>query len=201
MAGFEHGTIEIADTYARTLAELTQESGASSDVLEQFGDFIRLMEVEPSFGEFLRNPAVDADARRELLEKHFRGKMADVLLNTLQVINRKNRAALIPLIYERYRLALEEARNEVEVYVTSAIALTDELRAQIRRAASEATGRNARLIEKVKPDILGGLIVRIGDDKIDTSVAGRLERMRDTLRQRASREIRSGKEFFEAVEK
>jgi len=197
MAGFDHNAESIADNYARTLLELSEEAQRSEAILSEFQDFVSLMEKDAAFGNFMVNPAVDADDRRELLEKHFRGKMDNLLLSALQVVNRRNRCELAPLICERYRLALEEARGEVDVYVTTAVELTSSLRDQITQAATAVAGKKARLIEQVDPDILGGLVVRIEDEKLDSSVARQLNRLHDMLAKRASQELHGDRSFVE----
>ena len=200
MAGFEHGAVEIADTYAETLVALAQDAGAADEVQADFDGFIELVKSDEAFADFLANPGVDVDARGRVLEKHFRGKLHDLLLNTLLVVNRKGRSRLIELINERFHAKLEEIRNEIDVQVTSAVALTDKLRDRLREAVSAVSGKTAKLIEKVEPAILGGLVLRIGDEKIDNSVARHIERIRESLLERASAEMRGGRRFFEAVE-
>jgi F-type H+-transporting ATPase subunit delta len=200
MAGLEHGAAEIADTYADTLVDLAQEAGVADEVLADFGRFVELMKRDDAFADFMMNPGVDLDNRGKVLEKHFRRRINDLLLNTLLVINRKGRSRLVELIYERFGAKLEEARNEIDVQVTSAVPLTNKLRERIRQVASEMSGKSAKLIEKVEPAILGGLVLRIGDEKIDNSVARHVEGARESLLERAAHEVRSGRRFFEAVE-
>jgi F-type H+-transporting ATPase subunit delta len=200
MAKYDHGSTAIADSYAGTLLGLAEEAKNADTVITEFEDFVSFMEKDAVFGDFMTNPAVDADDRAAVLEKHFRGKYSDLLVNTLQVVNKKGRGELLPLIYERFRLKLEEVRNEVDVHVTSAVELNDALRDKVRHAAAGVAGRTPRLVEEVDPGILGGLVVRIGDKKLDSSVVNRLHQFRETLDERASREIHSGKAFFEAVE-
>lgn len=199
MAKFEHGSIAIADSYARTLLELTEKSGQSEAVADDFGEFDKLLKTDEAFAEFMYSQSVDSDARESVLEKNFRGRMNDLLLSTIQVVNRKGRCELLELIRERFRLALEEARNEVDVYVTSAVALTDELRESLKLATSSITGKTVRMVEAVDPAILGGLIVRIGDEKLDNSVVNRLRTLNGSLMQRATDEIHKGHAFAEAT--
>ena len=198
MAKFEHGSITVADSYAETLLSLAlaQDTGIANEVFAEFTDFVGFMKKEPMFGDFIVSPAVDPDNRQATLEKNFRGKISDILLNTLLVINRKGRSELVPLIYEQYRLALEEHNNEVDVDVTSAVDLTDELRDKIKEAAAKISGRTARLREKIDPTILGGLVVQIEDQKLDSSVLRQLKQLSATLTERASQEIHSGERVF-----
>ena len=199
MAKFDHDAYAVADSYARTLLELSEEAGSSDTMMAEFRAFVDLMEEDAQFGTFMTSPAVDDDARGEILEKHFRDRLSDLLLNTLQVINRKGRAGIIVLILERYRLELEKVRNEVDVHVTSAVELTVDLRERIRDAATAMTGQVALLVEKVNPDILGGLVMQIGDKKMDGSLVRRLSQIRRLLHKRATQEIHNGREYFEAA--
>ncbi len=199
MAKFEHGSIAIADSYAKTLLELSEESGQSDAVLADFGEFDKLLKTDEAFANFMFSQSVDAEQRSNVLEKHFRGNMNDLLLSTLQVVNRKERCELLELIYERFRLALEASRNQVDAHVTSAIPLDDNLRESLRAAASKFCGKEVRLIEEVDATILGGLVVRIGDEKIDTSAVTRLKVLNGALVQRASDEIHGGRSFADAV--
>ena len=142
----------------------------------------------------------EVEARGQaLLEKVFRGRMSDLLLDALQVFNAKDRLGILATVFERFRAAHDEKQGRIDVHVTTAVPLTDELRTKVSAAVRKRTSKTARLIETTDPDILGGLIVRIGDTKIDTSVANHLRRMRDALRTRASVEIHGGRSYFEGA--
>lgn len=193
MARLDHTTASIAETYAEALYELADAGGATDAVLEEVEAFRELMEKDTAFADFMMNPAMDAEVRRAFLEKHFRGKFGDLFLNTLLVVNRKGRTALLPLICEHYRAAHERARNEVDVEVTSAVPLNDTSRRAVLEAMARVTGKTARLVERVDPSILGGLVVRIGDRKFDASLVRRLEGIRETLLERATQEAASGR--------
>jgi F-type H+-transporting ATPase subunit delta len=198
MAEFDYTSVPIADSYATALLELAEQAGAAENVLAEMQAFVQLMRQDEGFGGFMSSLAVDPDERQAALEK-LRGRLSDLLLNTLQVINRKGRCPLIPLIAARLRLQLEDLRHEVDVRVTSAVDLTDELRTRLAKAVGRLVGLTPRLIETVDPAIGGGLIVRIGDDKRDGSLTGRLARLRATLIDRIALEIHSGRQYIDAA--
>ena len=199
MAKLDHTYDAIADIYAGTLLQLSEAAGNSEKVQAELVELVELMDKVPTFGDFMLNPAIDADNRRAVLEKVFRGKLDDLSLDALQVINRKGRCEIVPLISERYRLQLEEVRDEVDVYVTSAAELPKKLRRKVQEAATRLAGKTARLVEKVDPEVLGGLVVRIRDQKIDASVFCQLGKLREALRERALHEIHGGKDYFQAA--
>jgi len=200
MATVDDTEITIADSYAAAVLELAEAAGASEDLLEEFGGLVAALEQEETLRYFLISPAVDDDARREGLEKAFRGQASDLLVNTLQVLNAKGRMQILPTLYERYRLALEEIRGEIDVEITTALPLPDALREPLTESLRRRTGKTPRLIEKVDDSVLGGLIVQIGDEKLDGSAAHHLRLLRGTLRERASREIHAGKDYLEGAQ-
>ncbi|NOX57841.1 MAG: ATP synthase F1 subunit delta [Planctomycetes bacterium] len=197
MAKFEHGSIAIADSYARTLLELAESSGQSDEVAEDFAEFAKLLDSDAPFAQFMDSQAIDASDREKVLEKSFRGRMNDLLLSTIQVVNRKGRCELLSLIRERFRLALEESRNQVDVQVTSAVTLSEPLRERLREVTAKISGKEVHLIENVDPSILGGLVVRMGDEKIDASTIHQIKGLKMALAIRASDEIHSGRSFAE----
>lgn len=199
MANYSQGNETIANSYAKTLLDLTEEAGRTDEVLAEFKGFSGLLREEPRLGEYLASQMVDGDRRAFLLEKSYRGRMNDLLLSTLQVIIRKGRGGLIPQIYEQYRLAVEEARNEIDVHVTSAVPLGDVSRRQLIEAATRVAGKTARLVEHVDDSILGGLVIRIGDEKLDGSVLRHLQRIAQQLHERAVHEIHRGEAYVEGA--
>lgn len=200
MATTDDTVIAIADAYAQALLELSQEQGNSDVILAELGGLAAYLEKDAALADFMASPAVDDQAREAALEKIFRGKMNDLLLDTLQVLNAKGRSSIAPALYERYRLALEQVRGGVDVRVTTAVPLTRKLRDRLGETVARRTGLRPLLTEEVDPSLLGGLVVQIGDQKLDCSVSHRLHRLREALRDRASREIHAGREYFEAAE-
>jgi F-type H+-transporting ATPase subunit delta len=198
MAQIDHTQDALADRYADAIVGLAEQHGQADAVLDGLQGLMALMSADEGLDEALRSPAVDPDVRARAIEKACRGKFPEVLVNALQVINRKGRMSLLPVIAERYRLALEELRNEVDVYVTSAVPLTKEMQAQVVAGVSKAiSGRTPRLIEQVDPSLLAGVVIQIGDRKFDGSVSRRLKRLSEKLHLRAVHEIHRTSEHVE----
>jgi F-type H+-transporting ATPase subunit delta len=184
--------LAVARVYARALLELAEERGESEALDAELQELAAFLGAHPRFTDYLAAGA-DAAARRALLERLFRGRASDLLIDALQVISRKERLAILPALAHAFREALDEKRNRVDVWVRSALPLAAEQRARLAATASRRTGREARLHEEVDPELVGGLIVRIGDRKLDHSVARQLDRLLADLLERASAEITSGR--------
>ncbi len=179
----------VARVYAEAMLELAEADGQAESLLDELNGFSQLLAADPVLAQFITAADVDASRRTALLERAVRGRASDLLVNALQVINRKGRLGHLPAIIEAYRLALEVLRAQVDVEVTTAVPLTDELRTALKGVASRYAGRDAQLIERVDESLLGGLTLQVGDTKLDSSLASHLQRIRATLEQRGARAL------------
>src|SRR5262249_18710496 len=116
----------------------------------------------------------------------FRRRASDLLVDSLEVINRKGRLGLLPAIVAAYRGEYRELRGLVDARVTTAVPLTEEQRTELAAALGKLTGKRPELIERVDPAILGGLVVEVAGEKIDSSLATRLRDVAEALAQRAA---------------
>ena len=187
----------IARVYADAMLQLAESQGDVEVLFEELRNFGDCVEHDTDLHEFVSSPIVDVETRCEMLENVFRGKRTDLFVDGLQVMNRKGRLGLISAVAEEYRLQRDALRNRTEVRVQSASPLTEELSSQLKDAMSRRMGRDVHLIEEVDESLIGGLVLRIGDEKLDASVATRLKRLRDSLLDRASREIHGGRQHFD----
>ncbi len=187
----------MAGVYARSLLGLAADGKEAGAIEAELAALAGLLAADPELASYFSSPLVDDEARAATLEKAFRGRASELVVNTLQVMNGKGRLRLVPALAEAYRLENEHRRGEVDVEVTTAVALSDEMRRRIAVSASRYSGRTARLVEKVDPSLLGGLVLKIGDRKIDSSLARQLHAAREGLFERASQELHGDKSYFD----
>ena len=189
--------VAISDVYAKALLKLAGDTGAPGALVTELEDFINYVNSAPHFEEFLAGDRVDVATRRAVLEKALRGRCGDLLLDFLQVLNSKGRLALLEQVGRQCRLAYESLLNQVEVTVRSAVPLEDKARQLLLAALKRYTGADPVLTEKVDASLIGGMVVHVGDEKIDFSVAKKLRRLREAFVARASQEIHGGRAYLE----
>ena len=177
--------LAIADVYANALFALARQQNAEEAIRGELDELVRLEQADASFAAFMKSSAIDADRRAASLEKMFRGKLSDTLLNTLLVMNRNGRCGLAPQLHRRFVVYMEEAAGQVEVTATSAVGLTDEQKQAVTAKAAALTGKAPVMEWVVTASILGGLILQIGDLRYDNSVRRQLETARSKLLQRS----------------
>ncbi|HXO20715.1 MAG TPA: ATP synthase F1 subunit delta [Thermoanaerobaculia bacterium] len=192
MARVNDKEMAVAGVYSRAILALAEEKGLADQVLEELDGLARLVEEDADLATFLESPLVDAKARAQALERSLRGRVSDLLVDALQVVNRKERLLLLPAIAAAYRQEFRQLRGLVDVRIKTAVPLGEPLRRELEAAVNRYTGRKAFLVESVDPQLLGGMVIQIGDEKIDASVASHLKDMNDALLRRASQEIVRG---------
>lgn len=193
MAKVSNREIGPARVYAKALLSLAESRGEADALRDELLEFKKFVQAHPEIGAYLSMPTMDPEKRRVFMEKTLRGRLSDLLVDALQVMNRKDRLILFPEVVEQYRLLHEELRGVVDVHVRTAVPLDEGLRSEIRTAAKNYSGKEPALIEAVDAELLGGLVVHIGDMKFDGSVAMRLRGLSRKLAELGVREIHGGK--------
>lgn len=184
--------LAFARTYSRALLVLAEEKKESERVLEELRLIVALLDKDPMFDTYFSSPTVDAKVRERTIDTLFRNRLTDLVVDTLQVMNRKGRSSLVRALAQTFHEDYEEARGIVEVFVWSAVALGDEDRRKASTMAEGYTKKKVVLVERVDPSMLGGLIIQVGDRKFDMSVRSHLRKIGDALIDRASRELHRG---------
>lgn len=195
MPTFDDEEFAIAKVYSTAMLDLAYQAGEADSLGKELADLAALIDRDEDLAAYLTSPTVEVDARRSTIEKAFRGRAGDLLVDSLQVLNRNRRLGLLCAVAETFRLADEERRGRVEVHVRTAVPLSKRLRARLAEVFSKRTGRETDLVESVDESLIGGVVVQVGDEKFDTSVTRRLATMCEGLLDRASREIHGDKEY------
>jgi F-type H+-transporting ATPase subunit delta len=168
---------EIATVYARALFEAAQEHGRLDVVREQLGQVADAIDANQELQIFFFSPYFSTQEKHDGLRRMLTD--ADPLLtNFLELLIEKHRMPVIFRMRRRLDSLWEQENRLLPVQVTSAIALEDDALAQIGETIGAQTGRQVELTRTVDPDILGGIIVRVGNAILDASIRNRLEQLR-----------------------
>ena len=184
----------LAEIYARSLFELADGKGGRAAIEASLGeleDILELARENPRFGEFLASRVLPVMKRSASVEKIFKGKVSDLTLRFLQVVNEKGRLSHLPAIVAAFDRTVQDkfGRIEVDVYTASPIN-TEELR-MIRERLQASLGREPIVHPYTDASMIGGIRMQIGDRLIDGSLSTRLRRLRDKLATDGAAEIRT----------
>lgn len=189
----------LAKVYAEGFLSAVAEQGCLEEAVAAFDDLMDYLNKDQAFASFLVSATIDVHQRRATLETLFRGRLNDALLNLLQVMNDRRRLAFIPQVHRCVMLKMEDRQGRQEVTVQTPTPLSETLRSLIKQKVSAWLGKEAVIIEELRPELIGGLILQTGDLRIDGSLAARIHRLRKQMKVRIGQAIHDGKGFEEAA--
>jgi len=168
---------EIAEVYARSLFEVAQEAGRLDDVREQLGQVADAISESRDLQVFFFSPYFSSEEKVQALGRAVDGA-DELVLNFLGVLVEKHRMPAIFRIRQRFEALWLQENKVLPVQITSAVQLSEDTVRSIGDRIGERTGRKVELTSEVDPDILGGLVLRVGNSVLDASIRNRLDNLR-----------------------
>jgi F-type H+-transporting ATPase subunit delta len=172
---------EIATVYARSLFEVASEQDKLDVVREQLGAFADALNETRELQVFFFSPYFSTPEKKDGLERAV-SDADPVILNFLELLTEKHRMPVIFRARAEYDRLWEEENKLLPVEITSAVELDQSIVQQLGDRISEQTGRKVELSSRVEPDILGGIVVQVGNSVLDASVRNRLDQLRRQVR-------------------
>jgi F-type H+-transporting ATPase subunit delta len=168
---------EIAVVYARSLFEAALDQDKLDVVRDQLGEFSDALGADRQLQIFFFSPYFSTQEKKDGLHRAVDG--ADpIFINFLELLLENHRTPALFRIRREYERRWEEHNRLLPVAVTSAVELDQETVKHIGDRIAEQTGRKIELSSTVEPDILGGIVVRVGNQVLDASIRNRLETLR-----------------------
>lgn len=166
--------------YARALFEATKEAGRLDIVQEELADFVQATQDVPELGALLRNPQLEPRAKSAALEDLV-GEADELVRNFLLILVEKGRAAQLDEIAREFEALVAQDARRLAVELTTAYELSDDEAGAIVRQIEQASGRSVDATRRVDPELIGGIVLQAGSMRVDASVRGRLQRLRQAL--------------------
>jgi F-type H+-transporting ATPase subunit delta len=173
---------EIAQVYSRSLFAVAQERELIDLVREQLGQFADALNENRDLASFFFSPYFTTREKKEALERAIEGA-EPVLMSFLEVVIEEHRMPVIFRIRARYEVLWDDANKLLPVEVTSAVELDERTVSAIGARVRDQTGRNVELSSHVDSDILGGIVLRVGNSILDASIRNRLNQLRNQVAQ------------------
>jgi F-type H+-transporting ATPase subunit delta len=171
---------EIARVYATALFGAAKDRGKLDAIREQLGQFVDALNENRDLRLFFFSPYFSSTEKKEALEKAITGAEPE-LINFLELLLEKGRMPVIFRIQRQYDAMWAKENKRLGVTVTSAVELDPAIAKRIGEEIEEQTGNTVELESRVDPDILGGLVLQVGNMVLDTSIRNRLEKLRKSV--------------------
>ncbi|MBF2077278.1 MAG: F0F1 ATP synthase subunit delta [Synechococcales cyanobacterium T60_A2020_003] len=169
---------EVYEPYAQALMSLAQDN----DLVDQFGhevnQLLELLSESQEFKQFLSNPLIKPEAKKAVIQQVVGDQANPYILNFLMLLVDRRRIGFLEGICKQYQTLLRQLKRILLAEVTSATALTDEQRESVRQKIVDMSGgQQVELDVHVDPDLIGGVIIKVGSQVFDASIRGQLRRI------------------------
>ena len=168
---------EIAEVYARSLFQVAMDQNQLDEIHEQLDEFADVLSENRQLQLFFFSPYFSSDEKKDGVAKVIDGGN-EYFVRFLELLAEKHRLPVLFRIRRELDSLWAKEQRLLEVSVTSAVDLDEETVKGIGKKIEEQTGHRVELAARVDPDVIGGLVIRVGNMVLDASVRNRLERLR-----------------------
>ena len=191
------GAQRVAGVYAKAFLAAAVKLGVAEAALAELEGIDReVLQRFPRLVAVLASIFINAEEKIKIVDRTFSGRVSPVVLNFLRVLAQHERLDTLRDIVRVAREQYAVICGLVQVEVTTATALSDELAAKIKEQLRGMLGGEPVLIPRIKPELIGGVVLRVGDSVYDGSVAARLADVRGRIINRSVHEIQSRRDSF-----
>jgi F-type H+-transporting ATPase subunit delta len=171
---------EIAEVYARSLFAVAQEHDKLDTIREQLGQFADALQDNRDLAVFFFSPYFSTPEKKDGLSKLLDGA-DETTINFLELLIEKHRMPAVFRIRRHFDGLWERENKVLPVQIATAIELDEGVARKLGDRIAETTGQKVQLTARVDPDILGGIVLRVGNSILDASIRNRLENLRKAV--------------------
>lgn len=173
----------IADRYAQALFEVGEETQTTSELYQELSELVDILNENKDLYNFLKSPLICREDKKNVMQNIFKNQLSDSMNNFLKVVIDKDRMSTIEYMKESYKSLLNEKNNILEGTAITAVKLTEKEIKDLEKNLSIKYNKNVTLNNIVDETILGGVLVKLGNEEIDGTVRTRLSKMKNQLSQ------------------
>lgn len=171
----------IVSAYAESLFRLASAEEVADRVEEELHELEQLYQKNYELKEFIHNPRVKADGKKDALTELLGNKISRILLNHMHLIIDQDRGRMFPKIAEEYYRLAKETRAKVTAEVVTALPMADGMLDDLAAELRKLTRKDVHLRTRVDESIIGGVIVRVGDKVLDGSIRKKLSQLKKQM--------------------
>lgn len=172
----------VSKRYGDALFDLAVEENRVEDMSTEVTQIREIFADHPELTGLIINPGIPKEEKLEMLERIFKDQASEDMIGFLRILVSKQRFGELSAILDYFTARAKEYQKIGMATVTSPAELSGEWKSKIEKRLLETSGYTSMEMSwEVKPEIIGGLIIRIGDTVVDSSISGKLEDLKKTL--------------------
>lgn len=173
----------VSKRYANALFDVAFGEKTHEKVEDELTFIVACLKSEPQFYQLIKSPLISVQDKKEIIDTIFKDKISEEVYNFFKIIIDKRREVYIEDIVNEYNALVDDVKNKVTAVAVSAVPINEEDLKKLQVNLSMSSGRNVQLKNEVKPNVMGGILIKMGDKVIDGTVKSRLEQMSEQLSQ------------------
>ena len=173
-----------ATRYAKAILGYAQEQGTLEAVHSDMLEISKVVESNKELRQVIESPVIKSKLKSNVLKEVFSG-CSDSTEKLFALLLENNRIEIIGMVADKFIVRYDELKGKETAVVTTAVALTEELEAKILEKVRSLTGKEISLEKIVDDSIIGGFILRVGDQQFDASIANKLNNLKRDFVKRA----------------
>jgi F-type H+-transporting ATPase subunit delta len=194
---FDEASYTVARNYAEALVNVAAKDGQVDAVLDELDEFVAdMFGPDRPYARVLVAPTIPTADKDRILVQAFQGQASSILMRFLRVLNGHGRLALLPQVARSARDLWDRRQNRVHVTVRSAAPLDEAQQGTLRDRLGRMIAATPVVHWQVDPDLIGGLVVQVGDQVYDASIRNGLRQLRRRLVEDKVYELQARREAF-----
>lgn len=179
----------VSKTYGEALFQLAldkegENAGAAQEMLTEIGQLQDILQANPEFDGLMKHPGIAKTEKLSVLKEVFNGRTSPEIFRFLELTVEKDRYRDLPDIFQYFTDKMKEYKKIGVVYVSTAVELSDAQKAQVEKRLLETASYNTLEMHfAVEPELIGGMVIRIGDRVVDSSIRSKLDDLTKQLLQ------------------
>ncbi len=175
-------SLRLAGEYAQALLDCTEEDSQAAELADQLEAITGVLNSEQDADRFIASLRINVSQAERFVQKSFAGRVFGQLESLLMLMARNGRLGLLGVLAKRYRQLLNVRQGKTEATVTTAVEMSPLLRKNVESQLAEFFSADLIVTYSVDPELVGGMVVQVGDKLFDASIAANLKKLRERLR-------------------
>lgn len=171
----------VASRYAKSLLDLAKEKNIINDIYNDILLFNNTLSQNNQLVSLFKSPVINGNKKFAVVKSIFGSKLNALTIAFIEIIIRKRREMFLPAVAEAFIAQYKDLNNIVNASLKTAVAINDNLTAEVRNFIEKQSGKKIDLTIKVEPNLIGGMVIQIEDKLYDASIAGKLKKAKKEL--------------------
>jgi F-type H+-transporting ATPase subunit delta len=195
-ASINVGAQKVGTIYAKALLAAAEATGKADALVEELAAVVEVLDANPKLDAVFSSALISHEEKSQLLDRIFGGRISPLLLDGLKVISRHGRLDILRAVGQEVSKLYDELRGRIRVQMSTATAVDQAVEDKLLAALKNLLGGQPLLDATVEPELIGGVVLRVGDTVYDGSVARQLHHVREQMITRSVHEIQSRRDRF-----